>query len=96
MRGESVASLRGKTRLQKLPQQGTAIRRVYDKLREHAGHPVTIDPMILHVNKAVLEQLRTFYCCDITTMGHNTYVLTGEWDGKVYIDYVKQRYEKGT
>lgn len=93
MRGDSVASLQGKTRLQPLPRQGTFIRKVYDELREKAGHPVQLGVL---ENKAIIEQLRTFYCCDIIAMGKGVYTLTGEWDGKMYIDYVKQRFEKGT
>lgn len=92
MRGDSVASLKGKTRLQPLPQQGTHVRRVYDALVARAGHPVQLSA----ADSNCIQQLRDIYCCDITSMGHQTYTLTGEWDDKVYIDYVKQRYEKGT
>jgi hypothetical protein len=92
MRGDSVASLKGKSRLQPLPQQGTRIRKVYDALLEHAGHPVQLTA----TEAECIPPLRDIYCCDITPTGHHTYVLVGEWDDKVYIDYVKQRFEKGT
>lgn len=86
------------------PKAGTKIRALYDLLMANKGIPVRASITTIAFNTAV-ENLRDFYGLDIRKLpidrkrGHGcgrgsgpaTWVLAGEWFGKVYIDYIADR-----
>lgn len=86
---------------QTVPRPGTRRRLLYDLLVAHRGHIVEFNPCDLGYSDREgaitkdLETLRNDYEMDIRCLGArgrgirgSRWLLAGEWDGKVYIDYV--------
>lgn len=93
----------GKEPPSKCPREGSSLRRLYDTLMFTKGRPCYLlnaqfgaGPNFLG---NAIEQLRNFYGLDIrvTPSGHHTrqYLLAGDWFGRVYVDYVVDRIDRG-
>lgn len=89
-----------------IPQEGTRLRAIYDRLKAAPATPLSLslDFPLVHV---ALQQLRDFYGLDIRTYcepRHRTpdhrgrafvrHWLVGEWFGPTYIDYVADRHTR--
>jgi hypothetical protein len=64
----------------RLPREGTAIRRVFDLLCAGATVPVSR----MSSNNQALEQLRSFYDCEIVSGPAGSRML-GRWDGPYFV-----------
>lgn len=79
------------------PKEGTALRKYYDLFTENKGLPVQVAVKSTLPNAFTgvrLEQLRSRYGLDIRRLRTKEWVLVGEWDGRVYIDYIAERMSK--
>jgi hypothetical protein len=82
-----------------VPNEGTHTREVYDLLQSNKGLPV--EYMQKASNPRVLTSLRDFYGLDVRIIKQgnkrvgrkSTYVLAGEWFGRVYVDYIAAHIE---
>lgn len=71
----------------KQPKPGTKLRGIYDLFQENKGLPLHFPTS----GSSGLYQLTDFYGLDIIRLKKNTWLLAGEWYGKVYVDYVAER-----
>lgn len=82
--------------LQIAPRVGSRLRETYDLLMANKGVPVEIQYRFLGPD---MRYLIDFYGLDIRLVkpGHvrshrlSTYILAGEWFGRVYVDYIAAR-----
>ena len=108
MRCESAASLKSKKRhdwLQKIPRQGSTVRRVYDRLMASKGEFIDLFDVLPNPRSKAIYQLQDFYGLDIRSqrvpgdragrcgkgLYHKKYAVVGEWFGRVYVDYIVER-----
>ena len=102
MRCLSVSAMKGERRsppLQKLPGEGTKLRKFYDILQANKGKPFdyNIRREFGGYSANFMSQLQDFYGLDIRVkrlgrgVDHAEYLLAGEWFGRVYVDYVAER-----
>lgn len=84
--------------LQDIPRSGTRLRRLYDLLQANKGAAVVVE----YGGPALgcdVRCLTDFYGLDVRVarQGYrerrSTYILAGEWFGRVYIDYIAERLE---
>lgn len=89
--------------LQECPREGSQLRWIYDLLQENKGRPVEIESTKKAPIGPQLVQLENIYGLDVRhvrngssrTGRKSTYLLAGEWFGRVYVDYVAERIESG-
>ena len=82
---------------QAVPKPGTLIRQNWDILQSSPGRPVTLVGCTGSINNQ-LRHLTDFYGLDIRLVRQgssrvgrlSTYVLAGEWFGRVYVDYIAE------
>ena len=100
----TVAQIMGRhgAPVQPAPRPGTRRRRLYDLLMDNRGRVVEFDAWTIGYRKRALgsdlEVLRNDYELDIRCLTKRgikgkgkigcRWLLAGEWDGKVYIDFV--------
>jgi hypothetical protein len=95
------------TNKDRLPRPGSVPRKVYDALMKRPGYPTSLKRIIdKHGQTTVsrsISDLTDYYGCDIAYAGKITgsrrtragtaeYVITGEWKGSRYFDYLKKRF----
>lgn len=73
------------------PRDGTKVREVWDYFQAHKGEPVYFQS---GSNPTIIVRLEDNYGLDIRRLSKKKYVLSGEWFGKVYVDYIAERMEK--
>lgn len=71
----------------KIPREGTKLREVYDTFQRNKGVPLDWSS----TQYSGMYQLTDFYGLDIIRLKKNTWLLAGEWFGRVYVDYVSDR-----
>lgn len=76
-------------------------RQVYDHLMQNKGKVVELWQLGARQNlTGILNALQDYYGLDVRPVkrgyggGPATYVLAGEWFGKVYVDYIAEAQEK--
>jgi hypothetical protein len=87
-RVDSVSSIKSgkRTRIRNdVPNRGTKIRELYDYFLRYRGIPVAVAS-----NGNTLQRLQDDYGLDIRQIKRGTWVLAGEWNGSIYIDYIAQ------
>lgn len=106
MRCQTAAKAKLRTRyvgapLQEKPREGSRLRQIYDVLQANKGAPVEIESTKKSPIGIQLVQLENFYGLDVRCVRNgscrvgrkSTYILAGEWFGRVYVDYIAQRIE---
>lgn len=99
MRCATAASVKVHARskqTQAMPREGTRLREAYDFFMAHKGEPVEYMPS---PHDRAMVDLQDFYGLDIRRIRNgssrvnrkSTYILAGEWFGRVYIDYIAER-----
>lgn len=81
--------------LQVAPRVGTRLRKTYDALMACKGAPIEIQYRYLGPD---ISMLVNFYGLDVRLVKQgskrtdrlSTYVLAGEWFGRVYVDYIAE------
>lgn len=103
MRCQTAAKSKSKNQkgapLQSVPREGTRLRAVYDLFQAQRGLPVEYQH---GQGERLFAQLTDFYGLDIRRLRNgssrvgriSTYILAGEWFGRVYVDYIAERLEK--
>src|SRR6266404_2959165 len=76
-----------------LPREGSKIRELYDLFMANKGKIIAIS---LNLNGDTSsnrrkEYLQDSYGLDIRKVCNGKWILAGEWDGKVYIDYMANK-----
>lgn len=82
---------------QPMPKEGTQLRQNWDILQASRGKACTLAGTTQRINNEI-RYLEDFYGLDIRLVqrGHtssrrvSTYVLAGEWFGRVYVDYIAE------
>lgn len=102
MKCMSAAAIKGlKSRPENdFPQEGTAVRQVYDRFQSNKGIPIEFDYVDGPLN-TIFNRLTDTYGLDIRRVrrahkwskSKSMFVLAGEWFGKVYVDYIAERLE---
>lgn len=103
MRCQTAAKSKFKTRhaglaLQEKPRDGSRLRKVYDLLQKNKGRSFDVDREDCKAIGESRFQLEDFYGLDIRctrkgdrrTNRKSSYVLAGEWFGRVYVDYIAE------
>jgi len=98
MRCQTVSRAKGKVNgvLQPMPREGSRLRKVYDLFQANKGRPVEFQIGMFGPDPNAINKLMDFYGLDIrrirsgsSRVGRvSTWVLAGEWFGRVYVDYV--------
>lgn len=98
MRCQTVSRAKGKAHgvLQQKPREGTRLRQVYDLFQANKGTPIEFHVRMFGPDPNIVNKLMDFYGLDIrrirsgsSRVGRvSTWVLAGEWFGRVYVDYV--------
>jgi hypothetical protein len=70
-----------------VPREGTKIREVYDLFQANKGLPIAFT---IAKHQGRIPNLVDYYGLDIRCIRDGTWVLAGEWFGRVYVDYVIQ------
>jgi hypothetical protein len=109
MRCQTAAKAKFKSRyvgapLRERPKEGSVLRQTFDLLQANKGRTVEIVSNKSFPIGIQIIQLENFYGLDVRLVrqGHkgvgrlSTYVLAGEWFGRVYIDYIAERIEEKT
>lgn len=85
------------------PREGSRLRAVYDRFLANKGVPIEIHPP--EFDGTMRIKFADFYGLDIRLLSRgyvrngyeksrkSTYVLAGEWFGRVYIDYIAEKTE---
>lgn len=98
MRVAPASTLKGSTRvIQKIPREGTRLRRMFDLLSESKGVPIDIPLATFEGTTGhgrLIADLRDYYGLDIRMIAYGRWVLAGEWFGKVYVDYIVEHLAK--
>lgn len=68
-----------------VPNKGTKIRGLYDYFLRYRGIPVAYASV-----GNTLQRLQNDYGLDIRKIKRGSWVLAGEWNGSIYIDYIAQ------
>lgn len=85
---------------QRAPREGSLTRFVYDVLMENRGRPIGLElfeDLGITYDKVtgIFQQLRLYYGLDVRSFGMGRWILGGEWEGSVYVDYVVEQRERG-
>lgn len=83
--------------LKSIPRDGSRLRFVYDLFQANKGKVIEFQPSLIG-DPRIVAQLQDFYGLDIRRVRNgssrvgriSTWVLAGEWFGRVYVDYVAE------
>ena len=93
MRMMSAAQMKkSRPQNQKIPKEGTALRKTYDKFQRKKGK--VIKAKFSSGTYCELEALKNFYGLDIRRIENGKWCLVGEWFGKEYVDYLAKEIAK--
>lgn len=92
MRTAPVSALKGSRAgrtAQPRPQPGTALGDAFDLFQANKALPI----LFSHRGRNITD-LVDYYGLDIRRVGKKQYCLVGEWFGKIYIDYLAEKFSK--
>lgn len=93
MRALPASHLKGSARLQvhPRPRDGTKLRKLYDLFAASKGKAI---PFKCAGYQRQVADLVDYYGLDIRRVRNGTWILAGEWFGRVYVDYIADRLAK--